>query len=215
MRVHPSNFRVVGFTAEIPLAELAELAHNSGIWLIDDLGAGALLDLAQFGLPHEPTVMESLLAGADIVLFSADKLIGAAQAGIILGRKDTIERIRKHPLARALRMDKSSLMALERTLYLFRDPQRGARAPALSDAFRFPAGTAPARRRVARPPPRGCSRPARGDRGWLSFLGSGSLPMEALPTVLLTLSLPGLATEELARRWRSTTPAWRASSTTA
>ncbi len=124
MRVHPSNFRIVGFTAEVPHRGTGRTgARTRHPAAVDDLGAGALLDLAQFGLPHEPTVGESIAAGADIVLFSADKLIGASQAGIIVGRKALIERIRKHPLARAMRVDKSCLMALERTLYLFRDPQ--------------------------------------------------------------------------------------------
>ena len=203
MRVHPSNFRVVGFTAEVPVAELAELAHTRGILLLDDLGAGALLDLAQFGLPHEPTVQESLAAGADIVLFSADKLIGAAQAGIILGRKTLIERIRKHPLARALRVDKSSLMALERTLYLFRDPQRLAREHPLYMMLSIPL---PELRRRAEELLALLQQTAPGVRAAIeegaSFLGSGSLPMEALPTVQLAVSLPGLATEELARRLR-------------
>ena len=123
MRVHPSNYRVVGFTSEVPLAELAELAHSKGLLMIDDLGAGALLDLRQFGLPHEPTVRESIEAGADVVLFSADKLIGANQSGIIVGRKEAIAKIRKHPLMRALRVDKTCIMVLERTLHLFRDPE--------------------------------------------------------------------------------------------
>ena len=91
--------------------------------MIDDLGAGALLGLEQFGLPHEPTVRESIEAGADVVLFSGDKLIGASQAGVIVGRKELIGRLRKHPLMRAMRVDKTCLMVLERTLHLFRDPE--------------------------------------------------------------------------------------------
>ena len=92
--------------------------------LIDDLGAGALVDLKPFGLPHEPTVRESIEAGADVVLFSGDKLIGAGQCGIIVGRKALIDKLRKHPLMRAVRVDKTCLMVLERTLHLFRDPAR-------------------------------------------------------------------------------------------
>ena len=124
LRAHPSNYRVVGFTSEVPLRELAELAHSRNLILIDDLGAGALVDLKQFGLPHEPTVRESIEAGADVVLFSGDKLIGAGQCGIIVGKKALIEKLRKHPLMRAVRVDKTCLMVLERTLQLFRDPAR-------------------------------------------------------------------------------------------
>ena len=92
--------------------------------LIDDLGAGALVDLKPFGLPHEPTVRESIEAGADVVLFSGDKLIGAGQCGIIVGRKSLIDKLRRHPLMRAVRVDKTCLMILERTLHLFRDLAR-------------------------------------------------------------------------------------------
>src|SRR5664280_2543194 len=127
LRAHPSNYRVVGFTSEVALREMAELAHGRNLLLIDDLGAGALVDLKQFGLPHEPTVRESIEAGADVVLFSGDKLIGAGQCGIIVGKKSLIEKLRKHPLMRAVRVDKTCLMALERTLQLFRDPARLAR----------------------------------------------------------------------------------------
>jgi L-seryl-tRNA(Ser) seleniumtransferase len=124
LRVHPSNYRVVGFTSEVPLRELAELAHSRNLILMDDLGAGALVDLKPFGLPHEPTVRESIAAGADVVLFSGDKLIGAGQCGVIVGRKALIDKLRKHPLMRAVRVDKTCLMVLERTLQLFRDPAR-------------------------------------------------------------------------------------------
>src|SRR5208282_1031224 len=144
--VHPSNYRVVGFTSEVPLAELAGLAHSKSLLLIDDLGAGALLDLQQFGLPHEPTVRESIEAGADVVLFSADKLIGANQSGIIVGRKEAIAKIRKHPLMRALRVDKTCIMVLERTLRLFRDPELLRREHPTYRMITTPRGAATSRR---------------------------------------------------------------------
>ncbi|MBS3821440.1 MAG: L-seryl-tRNA(Sec) selenium transferase, partial [Phycisphaerae bacterium] len=121
LRVHPSNYRIMGFAGQPSLDDLVGLAHENDLPLIDDLGAGALIRLEEFGLPHEPTMAESIKAGADIVLASADKLIGAAQGGVIVGRLDLIRTIRRHPLYRAMRVDKSCLMVLERTLMLFRD----------------------------------------------------------------------------------------------
>ena len=171
--------------------------------MIDDLGAGALLGLEQFGLPHEPTVRESIAAGADVVLFSGDKLIGGSQAGVIVGRKDLIRQLRKHPLMRAMRVDKTCLMALERTLHLFRDPgllrrehplyrmictpveALRSRAKALVDAI---AKTAPDAALVI-------------DAG-VAYLGSGSLPTEAIPSVMVSVSVPGLSAADLARRLR-------------
>jgi len=203
LRVHPSNYRIVGFTSEVPLAELAEVAHRHELLLMDDLGAGALVDLEQFGLPHEPTVRESIEAGADVVLSSGDKLIGASQAGIIVGRKPLIDRLRKHPLMRALRVDKTCLLVLERTLHLFRDPDRlrrehptcrmictplealRGRAKALADGL------------VQAVPGLAASIEAS-----VSYLGSGSLPTEAIPSVMVSVSVPGLGASELARRLR-------------
>jgi len=203
LRVHPSNYRIVGFAAQPELSELAELAHARGVPLVDDLGAGALVGLEQFGLPHEPMVQESIAAGADVALFSADKLIGASQGGIIVGRKDLIDRLRKHPLARAVRIDKSCLMVLERTLMLFRDPLRlpqthptyrmlatpidrlQVRAEALAAAIRQAAPAAQAD-------------VAEGE----GFLGSGSLPQQALPDRLVVVQAANLDAAELARRLR-------------
>ena len=116
MRAHRSNFRMIGFTEEPELGEIVETAHEFGTPVVDDLGSGALLDTAKYGLAHEPTVQESLDAGVDLVCFSGDKLLGGPQAGIILGRKELIDRIRKHPLARAVRADKACLAALSATL---------------------------------------------------------------------------------------------------
>ena len=116
MHAHRSNFRITGFTSEPILSELADVAHRAGIPLVDDLGSGALLDTALYGLEHEPTVHESLAAGADLVCFSGDKLLGGPQAGIIIGKADLVAKLRKHPLARAIRADKLCLAALSSTL---------------------------------------------------------------------------------------------------
>jgi len=116
MRAHPSNFRVIGFTQEPELADLVTLAHNHNALFFDDLGSGALIDTSQFGIAREPMVQDSIKAGADIVCISGDKLLGGPQAGVILGKKELISKIKKHPLARAVRADKLCLAALEATL---------------------------------------------------------------------------------------------------
>lgn len=203
MRVHPSNYRVVGFTSEVPLKALAELAHQRGLILIDDLGAGALLDLEPFGLPHEPTVHESIDAGADVVLFSGDKLIGGSQAGVIVGRQDLVDRLRRHPLMRAVRADKTCLMVLERTLHLFRDPERLRREHPTYRMICTPPDTLRRRARamtdaLARTAPTVGAKQADS----VAYLGSGSLPTEAIPSVMVMVSLPGSSAAELARRLR-------------
>jgi L-seryl-tRNA(Ser) seleniumtransferase len=124
LKVHPSNFRITGFTSEVELGELAALAYTRGIPLIHDLGSGLLFDLAAFGFPPEPGPRSSLEAGADLVTMSGDKLLGGPQAGIILGSGALISALRKNPLCRALRVDKLTLAALEATLRLYRHPER-------------------------------------------------------------------------------------------
>ncbi|MCY7348861.1 MAG: L-seryl-tRNA(Sec) selenium transferase [Pyrinomonadaceae bacterium] len=120
LKVHPSNYRIVGFTEMPSLSELADLAHRHDILLYEDAGSGALLDLSEYGLIDEPIIADSIKAGADVVTFSGDKLLGGVQSGLIVGRREVIERIRKHPLYRALRVDKLIYAALEATLESFR-----------------------------------------------------------------------------------------------
>ena len=203
LRVHPSNYRIVGFTCQPTLTEMADLAHRHGLILIDDLGAGALLDLEQFGLPHEPTVGESLSAGADIVLFSGDKLIGGSQAGVIVGRKDLIQRLRRHPLMRALRVDKTCLLVLERTLHLFRDPARLRQEHPTYRMICLPLEVLRDRARtLTRILATSAPRLTVTIEEAPAYLGSGALPTEAIPSVAVVTALPGLSASELARRLR-------------
>ena len=202
-RAHPSNYRILGFTKQVPLEALVALAHSRGLTMIDDLGAGALVGLERFGLPHEPTVQESLAAGADVVVSSTDKLIGASQGGLIVGRAEAVERVRTHPLARALRADKTCLMALERTLALFRDPDLLVREHPLyrmlataPDVLRTRADALATAIAEAAPKARIDVLPGEG------FLGSGSLPMEKLPTFVVAVTLDALDPGELARQLR-------------
>jgi L-seryl-tRNA(Ser) seleniumtransferase len=116
MRAHRSNFKIVGFTEEPELKEIADVAHQANVPVVDDLGSGALLDTAKYGLAHEPTIAESLAAGVDLVCFSGDKLLGGPQAGIIVGKKELIDKLKKHPLARAVRADKTCLAGMTATL---------------------------------------------------------------------------------------------------
>ncbi|MBI5725801.1 MAG: L-seryl-tRNA(Sec) selenium transferase [Planctomycetes bacterium] len=203
LRVHPSNYRIVGFTSQPELAELAEAAHSRGLVLIDDLGAGALVGLERFGLPHEPTVAESVSAGADIVLFSGDKLIGGPQAGIIVGKKALIDKIRRHPLARALRVDKTCLMAMERTLHLFRDPDKLA---GLHPLYRMIAASprelearAAELAEAVKPQCAGLNVNVVPSK---AYLGSGSLPMHELPSFAVALRSGSVKPLEFTRRLR-------------
>lgn len=205
LRVHPSNYRVVGFHSEVPLADLVALARQQPLppLVMDDLGAGALLPLDAFGLPNEPTAAESIATGADVVLFSGDKLIGASQAGIILGRKPLITRIRTHPLMRAVRLDKTCLMVLERTLHLFRDPARLRREHPLYRMITTPLEALRRRAQalldaLARQAPNVLAEVGDSD----SYLGSGSLPTQAIPSVRVSVSAAGLSAEALARALR-------------
>jgi L-seryl-tRNA(Ser) seleniumtransferase len=171
LRVHQSNFRVVGFTEQPSVAELATVAHAAGVPLLDDLGSGSLVDLVD-----EPTVRGSLAAGADLVSFSGDKLLGGPQAGVVVGRADLIEKLRRHPLHRALRIDKLGLAALEGTLLLYLEPERALReVPVLRMLHEEPSAIRARAEQLASA--------VDGDvEETVSRVGGGALPLAELPS---------------------------------
>jgi L-seryl-tRNA(Ser) seleniumtransferase len=193
MKVHTSNYAIQGFTAAVPEEKLAELAHKHKVPLITDLGSGMLVNLEDYGLPHEPTPREALAAGADVVTFSGDKLLGGPQAGLIAGRRDLIERIRRNPMKRALRVDKMTLAALDAVLALYADPERlRAELPTLRFLTR-PIGEIEEQAQRLLP---AVARAAAGKAetavvACTSQIGSGSLPVDLLPSSGIALAAPG------------------------
>jgi L-seryl-tRNA(Ser) seleniumtransferase len=188
LKVHPSNYRIEGFTAQVAAATLAPVARRHGVALVHDLGSGTLIDLVRFGLPHEPTVAQAV-AEADVVTFSGDKLLGGPQAGFIAGRADLVARVNRNPLKRALRIDKARLAALEATLKLYRDPDRLAeRLPTLRLLTRQAGDIAAMARRLM------LTVQAKLGDGFAveavecdSEIGSGALPRQTIPSAGLAI----------------------------
>ncbi len=203
MRAHHSNFRIVGFTHEVSLDELVELGRKYNLPVIDDLGSGTLLDTADYGLAHEPTIQESIAAGASLVSCSGDKLLGGPQAGIILGQEELVVQLRRHPLTRALRVDKTTLAGLQATLLHYLEGKAPQKVP-VWQMIALPVEAIEERART-----------------WASLLaeagaevsvvdgrstvGGGSLPGETLPTRLVAIQVA--SPDELARRLRLGRPA--------
>ena len=199
MKVHASNYAVQGFTAAVDEAVLAGIAHAQGVPLATDLGAGSLIDLAQYGLPHEPLPQEKLAAGCDVVTFSGDKLLGGPQAGLIVGRREAVSRIRRFPMKRALRISKLPLAALEATLRLYLRPERLAQDLPTLRLLTRPAAAIRTLAQVLCPAVQRAVAPRfRVDVVELQGqIGSGSLPVERLPSAGLALVPVGTAKKGL------------------
>ena len=210
-KAHTSNYSIQGFTATVDETQLAEAARSHGLPFAVDLGSGTLINLARYGLRHEPTPAETLAHGANLVTFSGDKLLGGPQAGIIVGAADLIARLKKNPLKRALRCDKLSLAALEATLRLYADPDRLAqRVPTLRLLVRQPAEIEAAARRLQPVISRWIKDASSVDVSPVqSQVGSGSMPLDLLPSFALRIRPPavkrssGRALKDLAARFRS------------
>jgi L-seryl-tRNA(Ser) seleniumtransferase len=207
MRVNPSNYRVVGFSKEVSVGELVSLKKKQDVLVLDDLGCGALRDLREYGLPHEPTAPESIAAGADLVCFSGDKLIGGPQAGIIIGRADLIRQIRKHPLTRMLRVGKLTDMALEQTLRLFLEPEKLAETnPTLRMLALKPEELKKKAQRLARRLKKNAPAVTCEVIPCESALGGGALPATPIPSWGIAVSVDGLSANQLLKHLRKNEP---------
>ncbi len=205
LKVHPSNFAIVGFTSELNVADLVIIGRESGIPVMADMGSGNLLDLSAAGIPGEPMVQDFVKAGVDLVTFSGDKLLGGPQAGIIVGRRSYLEILKKHPLLRALRIDKLTLAALEETLRLYLDERQARQHVPTVRMLLEDAGSLAARgRKIVR-----VIRKSLSGTGNVSLVdgfsqaGGGSLPLLELPTKLLSISLRGISSAKLEQHLRN------------
>jgi len=208
LRVHTSNYQIVGFTSEVPLKTLVDLGHEHNLPVIDDIGSGCLIDFEKYGLPPEPMVQDSIKARADIVTFSGDKILGGPQSGIIIGKKKFIDPIKKNPLTRALRCDKLTYAALEATLKLYLDeehlPERHPVLKLLTISTKRLATRARTFRRHLKDIVEGeCEIKA---IDGFSQLGSGSLPAQYIPTKLIALKPQTMSAESLAAKLRDNEP---------
>jgi L-seryl-tRNA(Ser) seleniumtransferase len=209
LRVHTSNYRIVGFTEEVPVRQLVELGHTHHLPVMEDLGSGTLIDLQPFGMHDEPTVPEVVASGVDVVTFSGDKLLGGPQAGILVGKAVHINAIRRHPLHRAVRVDKFTVAALEATLKLYANPELAIRhIPTLTMLSMTPQTITRRLRRLQRRLPAAVQeayalRVIDGN----SAVGGGALPLAPLPTKLLAIRPTFCSVAELERRLRHRQPA--------
>ncbi len=205
LKVHRSNFRITGFTEEADLRDLALLGKEHGVGVVHDLGSGLMVDAAQLGLPEEPRPTDSLAAGVEVVAFSGDKLLGGPQAGILVGKKDRIARMRRNPLCRALRVDKTTLLALEATLRLYREPARALREiPTLA---MLSADQETLRKRADTLAAELTTKGVVVDVAELSsVVGGGTFPAVELPSFGLRVQPGAGGAEELARAARSALP---------
>jgi L-seryl-tRNA(Ser) seleniumtransferase len=208
MKVHTSNYRVVGFSEAASLKEIVELARQRNLVAIDDIGSGAVIDLAPYGITGEPIAADSIRTGADLVLFSGDKLLGGPQCGIIVGRKKLVAEVARHPLSRALRIDKMTLAALYATLRLYRDPQQAEQRIPLLALLSTPLENL--RNRAERLAPQIAA--TRGVREAvvvesITYLGGGSVPTQQIPTYCISVAPAQGSIDQFAQRLRSGEPA--------
>jgi L-seryl-tRNA(Ser) seleniumtransferase len=208
MQVHSSNYRISGFTKAVALADLVALGKERGLPVIDDIGSGALIDFARFGFHGEPVARLSVAAGADLVLFSGDKLLGGPQAGILAGRKELIQKIEKDPLMRAFRLDKMTLAALEATLRLYLNEEGALQAVPGLRMLGTPLAELRQRAEVLAVRLREVSGVVAVKMSEdVAYVGGGSLPDQALKTCVLEIEAGGVSDQDLARRLRTGSPA--------